>query len=113
MRDSGSSNKVSKYVTGFIMTQITAKAGIKKHGHVALKALYQEFLQLHGKGVSLENTQQNSQRHKKQGHCKPLVSSRKRDVERSNEGLCQMGACKGDYTQRMRHRLQQCQTTLS
>jgi hypothetical protein len=29
------------------MTQMSAKAGIKKHGQVALDALYNEFLQLH------------------------------------------------------------------
>jgi hypothetical protein len=39
------------YITGFIMTQMTAKAGIKKHGQAAVDALYQEFLQLHDLGV--------------------------------------------------------------
>jgi hypothetical protein len=29
------------------MTQMTAKAGIKKHGRAAIDALYQEFMQLH------------------------------------------------------------------
>ena len=45
MERSGSTDDVFKYVTGFIMTQMTAKAGIKKHGEVAVTALYQEFLQ--------------------------------------------------------------------
>ena len=42
---------VAQFITGFIMTQMSAKAGIKKHGKAAVAALYQEFLQLHNKGV--------------------------------------------------------------
>jgi hypothetical protein len=45
--DIGSGTKVIEYVTGFIMTQMTAKAGIKKHARAAIHALYQEFPQLH------------------------------------------------------------------
>lgn len=33
------------------MTQMASKAGIKKHGKVAIDALFQEFSQLHGMGV--------------------------------------------------------------
>jgi hypothetical protein len=51
MNVTGSTIKVFEYVTGFIMTQMTAKAGIKKHGQVAVDALFQEFLQLHDKTV--------------------------------------------------------------
>jgi hypothetical protein len=51
MNVTGSTIKVFEYVTGFIMTQMTAKAGIKKHGQVAADALFQEFLQLHDKTV--------------------------------------------------------------
>jgi hypothetical protein len=51
MHTSGSCEKVSVYITGFIMTQMTAKAGIKKHGQVTINALYKEFLQLHDLGV--------------------------------------------------------------
>jgi hypothetical protein len=51
MYTSGSCEKVSEYITGFIMTQMTVKAGIKKHGQVAIDALYKEFLQLHDLGV--------------------------------------------------------------
>jgi hypothetical protein len=47
MQGSGSCVKVVQFVTGFIMTQMSAKAGIKKHGQVALDALFQEILQLH------------------------------------------------------------------
>jgi hypothetical protein len=48
---SGSKAEVHNYITDFIMTQMTAKAGIKKHGKVAIDALYTEFLQLHDLGV--------------------------------------------------------------
>jgi hypothetical protein len=51
MNVTGSTIKVFEYVTGFIMTQMTAKAGIKKHGQVAADALFQEFLQLQDKTV--------------------------------------------------------------
>lgn len=44
---SGSKGEVLNCITGFIFNQMTAKAGIKKHGKVAIDALYQEFLQLH------------------------------------------------------------------
>jgi hypothetical protein len=48
---SGSLSEIQSYISGFIMTQMTAKAGIKKHGQVAIDALYKEFLQLHDLGV--------------------------------------------------------------
>jgi hypothetical protein len=51
MQSTGSNDKVQKYVTGFVMMQMTAKAGIKKHGQVAVDALFDEFLQLHDLGV--------------------------------------------------------------
>jgi hypothetical protein len=47
----GSVAKVFECITGFMMTQMTAKARIKKRGQVAIDALYQEFLQLHDLGV--------------------------------------------------------------
>jgi hypothetical protein len=53
MNVTGLTIKVFEYVTGFIMTQMTAKAGIKKHGQVAVNAIFQEFLQLHNLGVFL------------------------------------------------------------
>jgi len=40
-----------QYVTHFIMTQMSMKAGVKKFGHLAVEALYKEFLQLHNKTV--------------------------------------------------------------
>jgi hypothetical protein len=42
---------LQRYITGFIMTQMTAKAGIKKHGQLAVDALLKEFQQLHDKSV--------------------------------------------------------------
>jgi hypothetical protein len=53
LQNTGSNTEVFKYVTGFMMTQMTAKAGIKKHGQVAIDTLFQEFLQLHNLGVFL------------------------------------------------------------
>ena len=37
---------IYKYIFGHIMTQMTATAGIKKHGQAAVDALLQEFCQL-------------------------------------------------------------------
>jgi hypothetical protein len=45
MNSRGSNIKVFEYITDFIMKQMTAKAGIKKDGQVAIDALYQEFPQ--------------------------------------------------------------------
>ena len=42
---------LQRYITGFIMTQMTARAGIKKHGQLAVNALLQEIQQLHDKSV--------------------------------------------------------------
>ena len=39
------------YIIGSVMTQMTAKAGIKKHGQVAIDALFQAFSQLHDLGL--------------------------------------------------------------
>jgi hypothetical protein len=39
------------YVFGHVMTQMTATAGIKKHGQKAIDALFQEFAQLKDKKV--------------------------------------------------------------
>jgi len=42
---------IYKYIFGHIMTQMTATAGIKKHGQAAVDALLQEFCQLDSKNV--------------------------------------------------------------
>jgi hypothetical protein len=47
----GSSANVFKYVSGFIMAHMTARAGIKKHHKVSIDALFEEFLQLHDLGI--------------------------------------------------------------
>jgi hypothetical protein len=44
-------NNIYKYIFGHIMTQMTAAAGIKKHGQAAVDALLQEFCQLNSKHV--------------------------------------------------------------
>jgi hypothetical protein len=44
---SGSLSEVQNYISGFIMTQMTAKAGTKKNGQAAIDTLCKDFLQLH------------------------------------------------------------------
>jgi len=46
-----SSNGAYKYVCGHIMTQMTATAGIKKHGQLAINVLLAEFGQLDDKNI--------------------------------------------------------------
>ena len=53
MQRTGAQHDVLKCITGIIMTQMSAKAGIKKHGQVAIDALFEEFAQLHDLGVFL------------------------------------------------------------
>jgi hypothetical protein len=47
MQRTGSDADVLKYITGIVMMQMTAKAGIKKHGQVAVEAMFGKFSQLH------------------------------------------------------------------
>ena len=42
----GNTKLVQRYATGFIFTQMSAKAGLKKHGKLAEQALMKEFMQL-------------------------------------------------------------------
>lgn len=51
LQTSGLNTQTMEYISAFIMTQMTAKVGIRKHGQVAINALYQEFLQLHDLNV--------------------------------------------------------------
>lgn len=51
LNNTGSREGLWQYVTGYMFNQMSAKAGIRKHGQVAIDALYAEFLQLHEKGV--------------------------------------------------------------
>jgi hypothetical protein len=44
-------DNIYKYIFGHTMTQMTATAGIKKHGQAAVDALLQEFRQLDSKNV--------------------------------------------------------------
>jgi len=48
---SESPNRAYKYICGHVMTQMTATAGIKKHGQLAINALLAEFGQLDDKNV--------------------------------------------------------------
>jgi hypothetical protein len=44
---------IHRYIFGHVMTQMTATAGIKKHGERAVDALFKEFCQLDDKSVFL------------------------------------------------------------
>jgi hypothetical protein len=43
---------LAKHVFGYMMTQMTASVGIKKHGEAAVEALFLELAQLHQQQVS-------------------------------------------------------------
>jgi hypothetical protein len=49
----GSGTNVLRHISGAIFTQMTAKKGIRKHGQLAIDALFNEFEQLHDLGVFL------------------------------------------------------------
>jgi hypothetical protein len=51
-----------KEISGFIFNQMTATAGIKKHGDKAVDALFKEFCQLHEKNI-FEPVKSNSLSH--------------------------------------------------
>jgi hypothetical protein len=51
MQRNESDTDVLRCVTGIIMMQMKAKVGIKKHGQVAIDALFNAFFQLHNLGV--------------------------------------------------------------
>ena len=51
MNEGGPTLPVFKHLTGIIMTQMTRKAGVKKHGKAAVTALFEEFFQLDDKTV--------------------------------------------------------------
>jgi hypothetical protein len=57
MKSTGLTTNVVKSITGIVMMQLTAKAGIKKHGQVAINALFKEFSQIHDRGVSWPRTE--------------------------------------------------------
>ena len=51
MLDEGALQRVVKHIVGVVMTQMTEKAGIKKHGENAVAVMYNEFFQLDDKTV--------------------------------------------------------------
>ena len=51
LHEGGPSQPVLKHLTAIIMTQMTEKAGIKKHGKAAVTALFNDFFQLDDKTV--------------------------------------------------------------
>jgi hypothetical protein len=74
LQSTGSNAEVFKYVTGFMMTQMTAKAGIKKHGQVTIDALFQEFSQLHDLGVFLGQHKSELTHTQKRGALRAAIS---------------------------------------
>jgi hypothetical protein len=51
LRSGDMSGATQHSITGFLMIQMTARAGIKKHGDAAVEAMFKEFLQLDDKTV--------------------------------------------------------------
>ena len=51
MNKGGPAQSIFKHLTGIILTQVSAKAGIQKHGKSAIDALYDEIFQLDDKAV--------------------------------------------------------------
>jgi hypothetical protein len=72
MKRTGSNTNVFKCITGIVMMQLTAKAGIKKHGQVALDALFKEFSQLHDLGVFLAQDANKLTREEKKGSLRAI-----------------------------------------
>jgi hypothetical protein len=67
MQLTGDNQEVLKCLTGIIMTQMSAKEGIKKHGQVAIDALFEEFAQLHDLRVFLPQDVTELTRDEKRG----------------------------------------------
>lgn len=96
MMDSGSSKKVLSYITGFIVTQMMAKAGIKKDRQVAIATPYtknscdytiQEFL--------MDSMSRNSERARREQQYEPSAEvKKKRGVEKSEDKLSPTKATK-------------------
>ena len=58
-------DETEELLTGFIFSQMSARAGIQKHGQPAIDALYIEFEQLHNKGVFMGKHQDELTREQK------------------------------------------------
>ena len=66
MQRTGSKTPVLlKTITGIIIMQMTAKAGIKKHSQLVMDTLFEEFFQLHDLGVFLAQDPKNLTRAQK------------------------------------------------
>jgi hypothetical protein len=67
MKRTGSNQDVLKHITGIIMTQMSMKAGIKKHDQITVDALFEDFSQLHGLEIFLAQDATKLTRAKKRG----------------------------------------------
>ncbi len=76
MQLTGEDHDVLKHLTGIIMTQMSAKAGIKKHGQVAIDALFEEFAQLHDLGVLLPQDGAILTRNEKRGALRAISAAK-------------------------------------
>jgi hypothetical protein len=80
MQRTGSDTNVLKYITGIVMMQMTATAGIKKQGQVAVDALFDEFSQLHDLTVFRAQDDKGLQRRKRKQRYVQSMSSKKNDA---------------------------------
>jgi hypothetical protein len=80
--DSSFHPAIVKSVVGVILNQMSAKVGIKKHGKVAMDALFDEFLQLHNLHVFDSRSASSLTRAQKRVPSEPSASSKKSDVEK-------------------------------
>jgi hypothetical protein len=70
-----SKDGVLKCITGAVMMQMSAKAGIKEHGQVGIDAaLFKEFAQPHDLGVFFPRMSPNSPKPRKGELCARSVS---------------------------------------
>ena len=76
----GNVKPLQRAVTGFIFNQMSAKAGIKKHGRRAVEVLYNEFLQLNNKDVFEALNASSLSKEEKQGALRAInLVKEKRD----------------------------------
>lgn len=86
MKPSGSKVKLVRYISGVIHSQMSAKAGIRKCGQVAIDALFAKFLQLHERGVFKGN------------------KAKKLSKEQRQEALCIINVIKEKHCRKMKGR---------
>ena len=99
---SGSGSEVQNHILGFIVTQMTAKAGIKKHGQAAIDALHQEFLQLHDLGVFEGQHAKDLAKEQRRSALRAISVIKKGDVARSRAAPLPTEGCREPCTLKTR-----------